>query len=162
MEDAEEYRKLSEEQFTEVKKEYYSETGRCCIKTQTAQILTLKYHLSDNEELVRRHLEDLFVKSGCRLRTGFTGTPLLCNVLTDFGYSDLAYRLLLNEEFPGWLREVKLGATTVWERWNSLLDDVTISGISMNSMNHYAYGSVAEWVFRHAAGLNFRDGVIGC
>lgn len=162
MEDAAEYRKLSEEQFAEVKKEYYSETGRCCIKTQTAQLLTLKYHLSDNEELVRRHLEDLFVKSGCRLRTGFTGTPLLCNVLTDFGYSDLAYRLLLNEEFPGWLREVKLGATTVWERWNSLLDDGTISGISMNSMNHYAYGSVAEWVFRHAAGLNFRDGVIGC
>ena len=68
--------------------------------------------------------------------------------------NDLAYELLLNEEFPGWLYEVKLGATTVWERWNSLLVDGTISGISMNSMNHYAYGSIQEWMFRHVAGIN--------
>lgn len=58
------------------------------------------------------------------------------------------------KKYPGWLHEVKLGATTVWERWNSLLDDGTISGISMNSMNHYSYGSVLEWMFRHAAGIN--------
>ena len=76
------------------------------------------------------------------------------NILTDNGMNDLAYELLLNEEFPGWLYEVKLGATTVWERWNSLLPDGTISGISMNSMNHYSYGSVLEWMFRHVAGIN--------
>ena len=75
-------------------------------------------------------------------------------MLTDNGMNDLAYELLLNEEFPGWLYEVKLGATTVWERWNSLLTDGTISGISMNSMNHYAYGSIQEWMFRHVAGIN--------
>lgn len=79
---------------------------------------------------------------------------MLNNVLTDNGMNDLAYELLLNEEFPGWLYEVKLGATTVWERWNSLLTDGTISGISMNSMNHYAYGSIQEWMFRHVAGIN--------
>ena len=79
---------------------------------------------------------------------------MLNNVLTDNGMNDLAYELLLNEEFPGWLYEVKLGATTVWERWNSLLADGTISGISMNSMNHYAYGSIQEWMFRHVAGIN--------
>ena len=75
--------------------------------------------------------------------------------------SDLAYKLLLNEEYPGWLYEVKLGATTVWERWNSLLEDGTISGISMNSMNHYAYGSIQEWMFRHAAGIDQAEDVPG-
>lgn len=156
-----EYRALSEEQFDVVKKEYYSATGRCCIKTQTALILTLKYHLSENEDLVKRQLKKLFEDSNRKLKTGFVGTPLLCNVLTDHGMEDLAYDLLLNEEYPGWLHEVKLGATTVWERWNSLLDDGTISGISMNSMNHYSYGSVLEWMFRHAAGLNTIDAVPG-
>ena len=96
-------------------------------------------------------------QSNHKLKTGFVGTPLLNNVLTDNGMNDLAYELLLNEEFPGWLYEVKLGATTVWERWNSLLADGTISGISMNSMNHYAYGSIQEWMFRHVAGINTMD-----
>ena len=160
-EEEREYRALSEEQFEIVKKEYYSATGRCCIKTQTALILTLKYHLSENEDLVKRQLKKLFEDSNRKLKTGFVGTPLLCNVLTDHGMEDLAYDLLLNEEYPGWLHEVKLGATTVWERWNSLLDDGTISGISMNSMNHYSYGSVLEWMFRHAAGINTIDTVPG-
>lgn len=160
-EEEREYGALSEEQFEIVKKEYYSATGRCCIKTQTALILTLKYHLSENEDLVKRQLKKLFEDSNRKLKTGFVGTPLLCNVLTDHGMEDLAYDLLLNEEYPGWLHEVKLGATTVWERWNSLLDDGTISGISMNSMNHYSYGSVLEWMFRHAAGINTIDTVPG-
>ena len=149
----EHYRALSREQFDIVKQEYYSATGRCCIKTQTALILTLKYHLSDNVELTKAQLKKLFEYSKGKLRTGFVGTPLLCNVLSANGMDRLAWDLLLNEEFPGWLREVKLGATTVWERWNSLNDDGSISGIKMNSMNHYAYGSVLEWVFRYAAGM---------
>ena len=152
-EEEEVYQKLSDEQFAVVKNEYYSATGRCCIKTQTALILTLKYHLSDNIALTKKQLEKLFEDSGNKLKTGFVGTPLLCNVLSDHGYDRLAYTLLLNEEYPGWLNEVKLGATTVWERWNSLLSDGKISGISMNSMNHYAYGSVEEWMFRHCAGI---------
>ncbi len=149
----EHYRALSREQFDIVKQEYYSATGRCCIKTQTALILTLKYHLSDNVELTKAQLKKLFEYSKGKLRTGFVGTPLLCNVLSANGMDRLAWDLLLNEEFPGWLREVKLGATTVWERWNSLNDDGSISGIKMNSMNHYAYGSVLEWMFRYAAGM---------
>ena len=153
-EEQEKYQKLSEEQFAVVQEEYYSATGRCCIKTQTALLLTLKYHLSKSEELTKRRLLKLFEQSNHKLKTGFVGTPLLNNVLTDNGMNDLAYELLLNEEFPGWLYEVKLGATTVWERWNSLLTDGTISGISMNSMNHYAYGSIQEWMFRHVAGIN--------
>ncbi len=160
-EEEEEYGRISREQFEIVKKEYYSVTGRCCIKTQTALVLTLKYHLTENEELARKQLKKLFEDSEGKLKTGFVGTPLLCNVLSDHGMSELAYGLLLNEEYPGWLNEVKLGATTVWERWNSLLSDGSISGITMNSMNHYAYGSVEEWMFRHSAGINSVDSAPG-
>jgi len=155
------YGRLSEEQFAIVKNEFYSATGRCCIKTQTALLLTLKYHLSENEELVKKQLLQLFQYSHGKLRTGFVGTPLMSNILSDHGMDSLAYDLLLNEEYPGWLYEVKLGATTVWERWNSLLADGTISGTSMNSMNHYSYGSVLEWMFRHAAGIDSADGAAG-
>ena len=153
-EDETAYRALADEQYSAVKKEFYSATGRCCIKTQTALLLTLKYHLSDNVELTRKQLTELFAKAGDKLRTGFVGTPLMCGILSDNGMDGLAWKLLLNEDYPGWLHEIKLGATTVWERWNSILDDGTISGTSMNSMNHYAYGSVVEWMFRHIAGLD--------
>ena len=67
--------------------------------------------------------------------------------------SDLAEKLLLNEEYPGWLREVRLGATTIWERWNSLDDEGHFSSSGMNSLNHYAYGAVMEWMYRHLAGI---------
>ena len=160
-EDADRYQRLSDEQFDLVKKEYYSCTGRCCIKTQTALILTLKYHLSENEELVKRQLRKLFEDNSGKLKTGFVGTPLMCNVLSDNGMEDIAYGLLLNEEYPGWLYEVKMGATTIWERWNSLLPDGTISGICMNSMNHYSYGSIVEWMFRYVAGINTRESAPG-
>ena len=81
------------------------------------------------------------------------GAPLLCTTLSENGMSDLAVKLLLNEEYPGWLYEVKLGATTVWERWNSLEPDGHISSTGMNSLNHYAYGSILEWVYAYVAGL---------
>ncbi len=157
----EEYQKLSDEQFDIVKKEYYSPTGRCCIKTQTALLLTLKYNLSCNEELVKKQLRKLYEENDGKLKTGFVGTPLMCNIMSDHGMEDIAYGLLLNEEYPGWLYEVKLGATTIWERWNSLLEDGTISGIGMNSMNHYSYGSIVEWMFRHGAGINTIDSAPG-
>lgn len=147
------YKAISEEQFNAVREEYYSKTGRCCIKTQTALLLTLKYHLSDNAELTEKQLRKLFKDNNDRLKTGFVGTSILCNVLSENGFSDLAYTLLLNEDYPGWLNEVKLGATTVWERWNSIDQNGSITGTGMNSLNHYAYGAVLEWVFRHAAGI---------
>lgn len=74
--------------------------------------------------------------------------------LSENGQNQLAYDLLLNEDYPGWLHEVNLGATTVWERWNSLEEDGSISGTGMNSLNHYAYGSIAEWIYRYMCGLN--------
>ena len=152
--EAEQYSALAQHLYQEVRREYYSVTGRCCIKTQTALLMTLRFGLSDNVSLTKEQLTKLFEDNNWKLQTGFVGTPLLGNVLTDNGMAALAFRLLLNEEYPGWLYEVNLGATTVWERWNSLLKDGTISGISMNSMNHYAYGSILEWIFRHVAGIN--------
>ena len=100
---------------------------------------TLKKKLGDNNN---------------HLKTGFVGTPYICRVLSDNGYNDLAYRLLLNDDYPSWLYEVKLGATTIWERWNSILPDGKIGELGMNSLNHYAYGSVVEWMFRNMCGLN--------
>ena len=91
--------------------------------------------------------------NGMALTTGFVGTPVLCRVLSDNGHSDIAYQLFMREKFPSWLYEVNLGATTVWERWNSVLEDGTISGTDMNSMNHYAYGSIVEWMYRNVCGL---------
>lgn len=155
--DAKTYQALCDEQFEEVKKEYFSQTGRCCIKTQTALILALKYHLSENEELTKKTLRLLFQISGDKLKTGFTGMSLMCPVLSENGMNDLAYTLLLNEDYPGWLHEVKLGATTVWERWNSLDENGDISSTGMNSLNHYAYGSILEWVFRYVTGFRVSE-----
>lgn len=151
--DAAFYRELAEAQLDYIRKEYYSQSGRCCIPTQTAYLLTLKYGLSCDPERIRRELLRQFDYSQGKLKTGFVGTPILCNVLSDQGYSDLAYRIVLNEEYPGWLREVKLGATTVWERWNSLDEEGHFTSLDMNSLNHYAEGSILEWIFSNAAGI---------
>jgi len=88
-----------------------------------------------------------------RLKGGFVGSTMMNCVLAENGMVDKAYDLLLYEGFPGWLYAVNLGATTIWERWNSVLPDGTISGTQMNSLNHYSYGSVVEFLYRYAAGI---------
>jgi alpha-L-rhamnosidase len=89
--------------------------------------------------------------NGWKLGTGFLGTPYLLAVLVDTGHSDVAYRLLLNTEYPSWGYLVGHGATTMWERWNG---DQMRGDPSMNSYNHYAYGAVADWIYRYAAGID--------
>lgn len=148
------YEALADKVRREVREEFYSMTGRCCINTQTALIMTLYFGLAEDEEKTRMALKQKFNETGHKLQTGFVGTPLMCNVLSDYGMDDLAYELLLNEEYPGWLYEVNLGATTIWERWNSVMPDGSISSTGMNSLNHYSYGSIVEWMFRHCAGIN--------
>jgi len=148
------YKELSQKIFQGVKGEYYSRTERCCIDTQTALLMTLRFNLVENREKTREALRLKFKESHGKLNTGFVGTPILCTQLAEEGMGDIAYKLLLNEEYPGWLHEVKLGATTVWERWNSVLEDGSISSTGMNSLNHYAYGSILEWLYRYSAGLN--------
>jgi alpha-L-rhamnosidase len=88
------------------------------------------------------------------LTTGFLGTPALTRMLSETGYLDEAYKLLLNEQYPSWLYEVKQGATTVWERWDGRKPDSTFQEASMNSFNHYAYGAIGDWMYRVVAGLN--------
>jgi alpha-L-rhamnosidase len=87
------------------------------------------------------------------LRTGFLGTPWLLPALTAIGRDDLALRLLLNEDYPSWGFEISMGATTMWERWNSIRADGNFGPVNMNSFNHYAYGAVADWMFAHLGGI---------
>lgn len=91
------------------------------------------------------------------LTTGFIGTPYACLALSDNGKHEIAGKLLLQEDNPGWLYEVKMGATTVWERWNSILPDGSFNPANMNSLNHYAYGSIGNWMYSRLAGLRLLE-----
>ena len=136
---------------------YYFPDKKFCLEyTQTAcaLLLYLKLYPEGEREVITAKLAELLKKNNGHLNTGFVGTPILCMALSENGQNQLAYDLLLNEDYPGWLHEVNLGATTVWERWNSLEEDGSISGTGMNSLNHYAYGSIAEWIYRYMCGLN--------
>lgn len=152
--DEKEYRTLAELILDGIRREYFSETGRAAVPTQTGLLLAVALGLSVDQKRAEDALISRMEADRKQLKTGFVGTPLLCPTLTAIGRQDLAFALLLNEDYPGWLYEVKLGATTIWERWNSLLPDGSISDTGMNSLNHYAYGSVAEWLCKDVAGLS--------
>jgi alpha-L-rhamnosidase len=95
------------------------------------------------------------IKENCgHLVTGFLGTPYLCRALADSGAIDAAYSLLMREEYPSWLYQVRKGATTVWEHWDGLKPDGTMWSADMNSFNHYAYGSIGEWMHSSVAGIS--------
>ncbi len=153
---AQEYGRLADEVRQAIQAEFFTPRGRIAIDTQTALVVALFMDLVPPEYKQRAEamLREKLRKDRYHLKTGFVGTPYLCRVLSEHGSNDLAYRLLLNEDYPSWLYEVKMGATTIWERWNSLLPDGRISDLTMNSFNHYAYGSIVEWMYRNAAGLN--------
>ena len=87
------------------------------------------------------------------LTTGFVGTPYLCHCLSENGMHELADEIFMKEDFPGWLYAVKKGATTIWERWNSILEDGSFDESGMNSLNHYAYGSIGSWLYEKVAGI---------
>lgn len=155
-EEAKKYHQLADEVKAAIHKEYFTETGRLAVATQTGFVLALFMDLAP-EEFRGRVVADFVArlhKDRLHLRTGFVGTPYLCRVLSNNGANDLAYHLLLNEDYPSWLYAVDLGATTIWERWNSLNPDGSISSTGMNSLNHYAYGSIVEWMYRDMCGLN--------
>ena len=160
-EDAAEYGRRCETDLEEIRKEYYSPTGRSCIDTQTAYLLALKFGLSTDPERMKERLIRKLNKNDRNLQTGFIGTPLLAEGLTECGRSDMAYHLLFHEGFPGWLYEVNLGATTIWERWNSMLPDGSVSSTGMNSFNHYSYGAIATWLYERVAGLRRDPAVPG-
>ena len=149
------YAKLADEVKAAFRKEYFSDDG-CRIQTQTALVLALHLGLVPESlrDLTVRQLKNLLEARNMHLDTGFVGTPMLLPTLTENGLHHDAVTLLLNEDYPSWLYEVSMGATTVWERWNSVMPNGLVSDTGMNSMNHYAYGSVMEWMYRHLAGLN--------
>ncbi len=149
----EHYLKLADSILEEIRKEYFTPTGRCAVPTQTAYLLTLRHGLSIDTARIQKDLADKLTSNEDMLETGFVGTPLLCEELTSAGYADKAFKLLLNEEYPGWLYAVKMGATTIWERWNSVLPDGSISDTGMNSLNHYSYGSIVHWLYQDVAGI---------
>lgn len=153
---AEYYEKIAEEVKHAIQKEFFTPTGRLAIHTQTAYAVA--FHMNLVPKLVSDRVVSDFVSrmrlDRNHLRTGFVGTPYLNFALSKNGRNDLAYTLLLNDDYPSWLYAVKLGATTIWERWNSILPDGKISSTGMNSLNHYAYGAIAEWMYRTVAGIN--------
>lgn len=131
----------------------YLKDGVPVTDTQTARVLALHFDLCDNKAQMAAGLAKLIEQNGNRLSTGFVGTPYLLHALSDNGYAELAYTLLLQEEFPSWLYSVKAGATTIWEHWDSVRPDGSMWSTDMNSFNHYAYGAVADWMYGVMAGI---------
>ena len=151
--DAERYEKLADEIRAAILHEYFSPAGRLCMDTQTAYLLCLNFGVYVDRERLIEGLKKRLQKDCWKIKGGFVGATMMCRVLAENGLEDLAAYFLFQEGFPGWMHCVKLGATTIWERWNSVLDNGMISGTEMNSLNHYSYGSVMEYVFRDLAGL---------
>ncbi|WEV66236.1 alpha-L-rhamnosidase [Bifidobacterium sp. ESL0764] len=154
-EDAEHYASQAKAIKAAIAKEYITANGRLAIDTQTAYALALYFDLvpEDQKQRVLADLVTRLDKDNNHLKTGFVGTPLICQVLSDNGQHKLATQIFLNEDFPSWLYEVNLGATTVWERWNSVLADGSMNPAGMNSLNHYSIGAIMEWVYRYMLGI---------
>ncbi|MCF2533577.1 alpha-L-rhamnosidase [Yinghuangia soli] len=137
--------------------EYTTANGRVIPDAQTAYALALEFDLLPHPEQRARaadRLAALLRENGYRIGTGFVGTPLMCDALADHGHLDAAYRLLLQQECPSWLYPITQGATTIWERWDSLRPDGTLNPSGMTSFNHYALGAVVAWLYRTVAGLD--------
>src|SRR5688572_6913227 len=136
--------------------EYTTSSGRLVSSTQTAYVLALHFDMlpenlrAQAAERLAQNVKDY----GNHLTTGFLGTPYLCEVLTHFGYNEVAYTLLMQESYPSWLYPVKMGATTIWERWDGIKTDSTFQTPGMNSFNHYAYGAIGDWMYRTITGLS--------
>ena len=122
-------------------------------KTQTENVLALTFNLTTDPAKTAADLAEQVCEAGPALRTGFVGTPYLLFALGKNGYADLAYDLLLKEDYPSWLYPVTKGATTVWEHWDGIMENGDFWSADMNSFNHYAYGSVMGWVYDFAAGI---------
>jgi len=151
--------KMYSDLFSKIKEvfinEYVTKAGRVGTNSQTSYVLALKFNLLP--ENLRSKAAEFLVNDikdrDNHLSTGFLGTPYLCHVLSDNGYTDTAYDLLLQESYPSWLYPVKMGATTIWERWDGEKTDSTFEDPGMNSFNHYAYGAIGDWMYRVSAGI---------
>ncbi|MCA1729966.1 MAG: glycoside hydrolase family 78 protein [Actinobacteria bacterium] len=154
--DVEEYEKLFREikdAFTEA---YVSPDGRVKGDTQTCYVLALHMGLlpDDLREAAAGHLVEAIERKDWHLSTGFVGVGYVCPVLTETGYTEVAYRLLNNDTFPSWGYTLRQGATTIWERWDGWTEENGFQSPNMNSFNHYSLGSIGEWLYRYVAGID--------
>ena len=155
-EEAEEYQRLSGEILKAIRATYFDEKGLCNCKTQTGSAIAIMFELNPTEEARQQEgnvLAQRVEENHGHLNTGFVGTTMLCPALTETGHHDVAVQLLLNEEYPGWLYSVNMGATTIWERWNSVMPDGHLNKDGMNSLNHYSYGSIEAWMYGEVCGI---------
>jgi alpha-L-rhamnosidase len=154
--DARRFRALAAEVRTAFLATYVTPQGRMVSDAPTAYALAIVFGLIDDARLpaVGERLRHLVRRSGYCISTGFVGTPIVCEALSRTGHDDAAARLLLQTENPSWLYPVTMGATTIWERWDSLLEDGTLNPGQMTSFNHYALGGVADWMHRRIGGLS--------
>ncbi|GGJ56120.1 glycoside hydrolase family 78 protein [Deinococcus roseus] len=156
VEEADHYGELASRVRRAFQREYVTGSGRVLSDSVTAYSLALQFALLPGEEqrhTAAKRLRELVRENGYLISTGFVGTPLVCDALSSVGEVEAAYLLLTQTECPSWLYPVTMGATTVWERWDSMLPDGTINPGEMTSFNHYALGAVADFLHRCVAGL---------
>jgi alpha-L-rhamnosidase len=154
--DVDRYTTLSDETTVAFQRAYLRDDGRLTSDSATAYVVAIAFDLLPDRPArtaAGQRLADLVRDNGFRIATGFIGTPLICDALTETGHLDVAYRLLMQTECPSWLYSVTQGATTIWERWDSLRPDGTLNSGGMTSFNHFALGSVADWLHRVVAGI---------
>jgi alpha-L-rhamnosidase len=154
--DATHYGGLADEVGAAFRDEYLTPNGRLMSDSTTAYALTLRFGLVEDQERrsqLARHLARTCRDSFFTISTGFLGTPEVLPALTDVGRTDVAYRLMTQTGCPSWLYSVTMGATTVWERWDSLMPDGTVNPGGMTSFNHYAFGAAAQWLHETVGGL---------
>lgn len=153
--DAEQYHQLAKQILQAIQDEYITPRGRLAIDTQTAYAIALHFNIVPKEfvDRVVKALVDRIHKDDEHLTTGFVGTAFVNQALSENGYHSLAVTLFLQEDYPSWLYAVNMGATTVWERWNSIESDGSMNPEGMNSLNHYSIGAIQEWAYRYLLGI---------
>ena len=157
--DGTKYSEMATRAHSYLKEEFLKEDGtfKCDILNtmQTPALFALKNNLVSGQqrEEMKNRLRKNFEEHGGCLQTGFLGTSILMQVLTENDMADVAYGLLLQRKNPSWLYSVDNGATTIWERWNSYMKDKGMGPQGMNSFNHYAYGCVCQWLWESVAGI---------
>lgn len=155
-EEAAYYEKIYAQTLESFREEYYTARGRIVSETQTGCVLSLHFDLArekDRGRILDALLTNLENHKN-HLTTGFVGTPYLCHALSDNGAHDMAGILFMRDDYPSWLYGVKMGATTMWERWDAIRPDGSMPHPGQNSMNHYAYGAIGDWMYRKIGGIN--------
>ena len=153
--DADEFAELAERVVAAFRREFITPSGRMVDDTETAYSLAICFDLLEpaQRDYAGSRLAALVTANGYRIATGFAGTPHVTDALSQCGYLEVAYRLLMETDCPSFLYPVRMGATTIWERWDSVLPDGTLNSTGMTSLNHYALGAMSDWIHRTVGGL---------